>query len=115
LRIGEKHEGVVITVKEYGVYVDFGSTRDGYVRIRVRGFPCFFRHDHHLAFVRPFTFSLLWISDYYLQDFSDVDFILDAREVVRPGDKVPFYVKYVSVEEGIVTGSFVPVSGSTRC
>lgn len=44
------------------------------------------------------------------QDFSDTDFILDARDVVAPGDTVPFYVKYVSATEGIVTGSFVPVS-----
>ncbi len=36
--------------------------------------------------------------------------MLDARDVLAPGDKVPFYVKYVSATEGIVTGSFVPVS-----
>ena len=35
LKVGDKHEGMVITVKEYGAYVDFGATRDGYVRIRV--------------------------------------------------------------------------------
>ncbi len=37
LRLGGKHDGVVITVKEHGAYVDFGATRDGFVRLRVRG------------------------------------------------------------------------------
>jgi hypothetical protein len=36
LRLGSKHDGVVITVKEHGAYVDFGATRDGFVRLRVR-------------------------------------------------------------------------------
>lgn len=36
LALGSKHEGVVITVKEHGAYVDFGAKRDGFVRLRVR-------------------------------------------------------------------------------
>lgn len=35
LKLGERYEGVVITVKEHGCYVDFGAKRDGFVRLRV--------------------------------------------------------------------------------
>ncbi len=80
LKLGAKHDGVVITVKEHGAYVDFGAKKDGFVRLR---------------------------------DMSDTDFVLDARDFVRPGDSVEFYVKYVSPEEGIVTGSLVPADIET--
>lgn len=35
LKVGESYEGMVITVNQYGCYVDFGAERDGYVRVRV--------------------------------------------------------------------------------
>jgi hypothetical protein len=37
LLVGDQYEGVVITVTEFGAYVDFGANKDGYVRLRVRG------------------------------------------------------------------------------
>eukprot|EP00624_Nannochloropsis_granulata_P003379 evm.model.NODE_27169_length_92994_cov_27.080458.19 len=80
LKLGAKHEAVVITVKEHGAYVDFGAKKDGFVRLR---------------------------------DLSDRDFVLDARDYIRPGDTVNFYVKYVSPAEGIVTGSLVPAEIET--
>lgn len=80
LELGSRHEGVVITVKEHGAYVDFGATKDGFVRLR---------------------------------DLSDRDFVLDARDYVRPGDSVSFFVKYLSPAEGIVTGSLVPAEVET--
>jgi transcriptional accessory protein Tex/SPT6 len=35
LKVGQSFEATVITVKEFGCYVDFGATRDGFVRLRV--------------------------------------------------------------------------------
>jgi len=35
LKVGKSYEGMVITVNQYGCYVDFGAERDGYVRVKV--------------------------------------------------------------------------------
>lgn len=35
LKVGQRFEGTVITVREHGCYVDFGAKRDGFVRVRV--------------------------------------------------------------------------------
>lgn len=41
-----------------------------------------------------------------------MDFVLDARTFVKPGDQVDFFVKYVSPAENIVTGAFFSVRTS---
>jgi len=45
-----------------------------------------------------------------LQDLSDTEFILDARDYVQQGDMVTFHVGFVAPEEGVVTGTLFQVS-----
>jgi hypothetical protein len=55
---------------------------------------------------------LLPLVSFATQDFSNTDFVLDARSFVKPGDTVTFHVRYVSPSEKIVTGAFFAVRHS---